>query len=74
MRGGEASAHFGLLLLLLTDLPISSLRLWENELDSMISPSGNPVPAGQACMLKDGEEVLLSKDDRGRMVSIRMIP
>ena len=36
LRGGEASDHFGLLLLLLSNLPISSLGLWEDELKSIV--------------------------------------
>ncbi|MCA9031937.1 MAG: serine/threonine protein kinase, partial [Planctomycetaceae bacterium] len=47
--------------------------LINKHLDTMISPSGNPVPKGQACVLKEGSEILLSNDDKGRMVSIRMV-
>lgn len=44
------------------------------NLDSMVSPAGNPVPKGQATMLKDGDEVLLSKEARGRLVTVKLIP
>lgn len=47
--------------------------LVNKELDSMISPAGNPVPKGQACELKPGAEILLSKHDRGRLVVVRTI-
>jgi serine/threonine protein kinase len=43
------------------------------NLISLISSSGNPVSAGQACLLKEGDEILLSKDERGRLASIRMV-
>ncbi|HJT77427.1 MAG TPA: serine/threonine-protein kinase [Gemmataceae bacterium] len=43
-------------------------------LDGMISPAGNPVPRGQACALKEGDEVHLARGDHGRLVSVRMIP
>jgi len=43
-------------------------------LDSMVSPSGNPVPKEQAVALKDGDEILLSKAEKGRLVTVRMIP
>ena len=46
--------------------------LLNHKLPSLISPTGNPVPMGQACHLRDGEEVLLSRDDRGRMIAVRM--
>ena len=42
-------------------------------LDSMISPKGNPVPAGQACFLADGDEVRLSRHDKGRLVCVRVV-
>ncbi len=41
-------------------------------LDSMVSPKGSPVPAGQACFLADGDEVRLSKHDKGRLVCVRL--
>jgi serine/threonine protein kinase len=43
-------------------------------LDSMVSPSGNPVPRGQACLLRNGDEIRLAKEDHGRLVSVRIIP
>lgn len=48
--------------------------LVNKNLDSMLSPSGQPVPKGQACPLRDGDEILLSKEDKGRMISVKMIP
>ncbi len=48
--------------------------LINKDLDSLISPSGNPVPKGQACPLNEGDEILLSKKDRARLISVRMIP
>jgi serine/threonine protein kinase len=48
--------------------------LINKTLDSMVSPGGNPVPKGQACALRDGDEVRLSKEDQGRLVSVKMIP
>ena len=47
--------------------------LLNRDLPSMISPSGNPVPAGQACLLKEGEDILLSRDEKGRMICVRMV-
>jgi serine/threonine protein kinase len=48
--------------------------LINKNLESLVSPRGNPVPKGQACALKDGDEVRLSKEDQGRLVSVKMIP
>ena len=48
--------------------------LINRTLDSLVSPSGNPVPRGQACLLTDGAEIILSKEDRGRLVSVRFVP
>lgn len=48
--------------------------LINKHLESLISPSGNPVPIGQACLLREGDEIQLSKDDKGRLISVRMIP
>ena len=48
--------------------------LINRQLDSMVSPSGNPVPKGQAVALKDSEEILLSKSEKGRLVVVKMIP
>jgi len=44
------------------------------KLESLISPRGNPVPEGQACLLQDGEEIHLSRHEKGRMVCVRMVP
>lgn len=47
--------------------------LWNLELDSMVSPGGNPVPKGRPTAIHDGDEVILSKADRGRIASVRMV-
>jgi serine/threonine protein kinase len=47
--------------------------LWNYKLDSMVSPAGNPVPKDQATYLRDGDEIILSKDEKGRLVSVRMV-
>lgn len=47
--------------------------LVNDNLDSMISPGGNPVPKGKGCLLKEGNEIRLSKEEHGRLVSIKMI-
>ena len=47
--------------------------LYNLKLTSLVSPKGNPVPINQACVLRPGEEVLLSKDEKGKLVSVRMI-
>ena len=47
--------------------------LWNLELTSMVSPAGNPVPNGRPTAVKDGDEVVLSKEDRGRLISVRMV-
>jgi hypothetical protein len=47
--------------------------LVNKNLETMISPGGNPVPKGQACVLKEGHEVRLSKEEHGRLVSVKMI-
>jgi hypothetical protein len=39
----------------------------------MVSPAGNPVPKDQATYLRDGDEIILSKDEKGRLVSVRMV-
>ncbi len=44
------------------------------KMESLISPKGNPVPEGQACLLRDGEEVVLSRHEKGRMACVRMVP
>ncbi|MBM4091764.1 MAG: serine/threonine protein kinase [Planctomycetes bacterium] len=43
-------------------------------LTSMLSPSGKPVPLGQACPLTPGGAILLSQEPKARMVTVRMIP
>lgn len=47
--------------------------LLNRNLVSLIAASGNPVSVGQACLLNDGEDILLSKDERGRLVCVRMV-
>ena len=42
-------------------------------LESMVSPSGNPVPKKQAVVLKDGDEILLSGEPNSRRVRVRII-
>ncbi|MCI0700687.1 MAG: serine/threonine protein kinase [Planctomycetia bacterium] len=44
------------------------------KLESLISPKGNPVPEGQACLLQEGDEIVLSRHEKGRMVCVRMVP
>jgi len=53
--------------------PTKQWLLWNLALDSMVSPSGNPVPIGQPTVLKEGSEIVLSKDSAGRHVNIKMI-
>jgi serine/threonine protein kinase len=48
--------------------------LVNRALNGLISPAGNRVPAGQACELKDGDEILLSQEENGRLVAVRMVP
>jgi serine/threonine protein kinase len=43
-------------------------------LPGMVSPSGNTVSPGQACELHDGDEVLLSPEEHGRLVAVTMAP
>ena len=40
-------------------------------LDSMLSPSGNPVAYNQYIALKDGDEILLSRSTKGRLVKVK---
>jgi hypothetical protein len=47
--------------------------LVNRALNTLVSPAGNPVPVGQACALADGDEVVLSKEDNGRLATVRMI-
>jgi serine/threonine protein kinase len=44
------------------------------KLESLISPKGNPVPEGHACLLQDGGEVILSRHEKGRMACVRLAP
>ena len=60
--------------------PLADVQYYQNqwilinrELDSMVSPAGNPVPKGQAVALKEGDEIHLSQNEKGRLVSVRMI-
>lgn len=48
--------------------------LVNKNLEAMVSPAGNPVPKGQACVLAAGNEVRLSREEHGRLVSVKMIP
>jgi uncharacterized protein YegL/serine/threonine protein kinase len=47
--------------------------LWNLNLDSMVSPAGNPVPVKQATYLKEGDRITLSNKDKGRHAFVRMI-
>ncbi len=40
-------------------------------LDSLVSPSGSPVPRKQYRKLNEDDEILLTKEDRGRLVKVR---
>ncbi|MCC9608613.1 hypothetical protein LOC68_09390 [Blastopirellula sp. JC732] len=40
-------------------------------LDSLVSPSGSPVPRKQFRVLRDEDEILLTKEDRGRLMKVR---
>ncbi|QDU93853.1 serine/threonine protein kinase [Lignipirellula cremea] len=40
-------------------------------LDSLVSPSGTPVPRSQYRLLSEDDEILLTKEDRGRLVKVR---
>jgi serine/threonine protein kinase len=44
------------------------------RMTGLISPQGNPVPNGHACVLNDGDELLLSGDEHGRLITVKMIP
>jgi len=48
--------------------------LVNQQLTGLVSARGNPVPKGQACELRDGDEVLLSGEEHGRLVTVKMIP
>ena len=48
--------------------------LVNRALNSLVSPAGNPVPVGQACAIDDGDEVHLSREDHGRLATVRMVP
>src|SRR5207244_11051256 len=48
--------------------------LVNRALNSLVSPAGNPVPIGQACAIDDGDEVHLSREDHGRLATVRMVP
>jgi serine/threonine protein kinase len=47
--------------------------LWNLNLDSMVSPAGNPVPKKSATLLKNGDEIILSKSEKGRLVSVKLV-
>jgi len=40
-------------------------------LESLVSPSGSPVPRGQYRALREHDEILLTKEDKGRLVKVR---
>jgi serine/threonine protein kinase len=48
--------------------------LVNRELNSLVSPAGNPVPKGQACELRQDDEVMLAREDHGRLAMVKMIP
>jgi len=48
--------------------------LMNKGLDSMLSPSGNPVPPQHAVVLKEGEEIVLSQSPNGRRIRVEMTP
>ena len=41
--------------------------------DGMLSPQGNPVPAGQAIRLTDGTIFRGSRNERGMLIKVRII-
>ena len=41
--------------------------------DGMLSPQGNPVPAGQAIRLTDGTVFRGSRNERGMLIKVRII-
>lgn len=43
------------------------------QLKSLTSVAGNPVPAGQAIVLKHGEQFRLSQEPNGRMVEVEIL-
>jgi hypothetical protein len=43
-------------------------------LKSLLSPSGNPVALNQYIALKEGDEILLSRATKGRLVKVRYLP
>ena len=47
--------------------------LVNNALTGLQSAAGNRVPIGQACALHDGDELLLSNEEHGRMVMVKMV-
>jgi len=47
--------------------------LVNHALSGLVSPGGNPVPRGQACELRDGDELLLSREEQGRLVTVRIV-
>lgn len=46
--------------------------LVNEALEKMISPTGNPVPKGQAVVLQEGSEIILNQAEKGRMVRVEM--
>ncbi len=52
----------------------SQWLLVNRGLNGLVSPTGQPVAIGQACELHDGDEVLLSPEEHGRLVTVTMVP
>ncbi len=48
--------------------------LVNRALNGLTSPGGQAVAIGQACELHDGDEVLLSQEEHGRLVTVTMVP
>jgi hypothetical protein len=47
--------------------------LVNQRLTGLFSTAGAPVPHGQACELHDGDEILLSREEHARLVTVRMV-
>src|SRR5262249_571479 len=47
--------------------------LVNQRLGGLFSAAGNPVPHGQAFELHDGDEILLSREEHARLVTVRMV-
>jgi Protein kinase domain len=51
----------------------SQWLLVNRALNGLTSPTGQPVGIGQAIELRDGDEVLLSPEEHGRLVTVNMV-